>query len=131
MSKKRIVIVFGVVVTIAIGFMIINDIHPILAYYTKTVVIDDVSEKQEMDLKASRNQEHIWHLTINIIGQVDGNAELKIGYNDSTHYRSYKIEKGNVDIEYDGDWYTKNCYVIYNPVDVKSGNLKISYHFTD
>lgn len=72
---------------------------------------------------------HVNALKLSISGQITGTGQLSIGDSDSTFYRTYDLEEGDIAIEYDGDWYSEFCYVTYKPKTATRGQLKMTGDF--
>lgn len=67
------------------------------------------------------------HLLIR--GEIKGLGQLSFGDSDSTYYKTYELKEGQIEIEYDGDWYSRFCYVTYQPTSETEGQLKIEGNF--
>ena len=76
-----------------------------------------------------QTEQKLFHLTLQINGQLTGKGKLGIGYTDSTTYKEYIITGGNVQIQYDGDWYSPICYVTYRPLTPTKGSLTVKADF--
>ncbi|MHC4157843.1 MAG: hypothetical protein ACYSSO_02065 [Planctomycetota bacterium] len=105
-----------------------------LAYYCKFMArsritqIDDISQKTTILLSKNNGQGNIDAITILITGHIDGSATIH-PHDGGEKYPTYHIKSGKINLKICGDWYTDECLLEYEPIDVNSGTLKIRYQF--
>jgi len=87
----------------------------------------DLPSNKVLVLETREN--NIWKLDLTISGEIRGSGNLSIGDSDSTSYRTYELDSGHVDIEYEGDWYSQFCYITFIPKTPASGKLMINGDF--
>ena len=95
---------------------------------SKIAQIDDVKQKTTVLLSKNSDQGSIDGITILITGQIDGVATIH-PHNGGENYPTYHIKRGRIRLKISGDWYTDECLLEYEPIDVSSGSLKIRYQF--
>ncbi len=91
-------------------------------------VIKNIDHPETIELSKNKNQGYIHGLRLLITGKLDGKAIIKQGFSDSSFYRIDTIDNA-VNLNYGGDWYQDNCLIIYKPLSVKTGELKLTYKF--
>ena len=111
--------------------------------YCKSHVIriDDATQGITVELSKENRQEFIELIDIFITGNIDGPATVdayrKIPVDcSSTLFSSGKVPdctrpyviQGKVRLEISEDWYDEVCFLKYEPVDVRSGSLKVRYY---
>jgi len=96
----------------------------------RTYKVKDVSKKEKIVLHKMKVQEHVHAFFVQIRGHINGIAKIKF-YNSlgkGVLYR-YKTISGDVNIRWEGDWYTDIIEIEYEPIDVKEGELSLEYSF--
>lgn len=80
-------------------------------------------------IHAKEGQKRVYAMRIQVDGKLDGNADLSLRLNDSIPYLTRALNSGEISMDFPIDWYFDSCQVYYKPIDVKSGDLKITYRF--
>ena len=95
----------------------------------RTVDVADVTKPTTIVLKKETGQGHIFALTIEGAGRIDGSAKISMLTNSS----AYQTEtlSGNVTFRWEGDWYSDDIKVRYTPATVSGGELRLRYRFAD
>lgn len=63
-------------------------------------------------------------IKLKIVGNINGQGILRYGWSDTSFYYSDTLN-GNININYDGDWYSNTTYFKYEPLTATKGNLTI------
>ncbi len=98
--------------------------------YKRQTDVENVGSREVIVLKKDTCQQHIHKLEIRIIGEVDGKGKVSL-FLDRKPYVTSELS-GKFDIKmYSGDWYSDTARIVYEPDDVKKGNIKLIYQFFD
>ena len=74
------------------------------------------------------NKKNIYSIKINIIGNIDGEAQIILYLDDGRIYNNKEI-KGKIDLNFNNDWYSNKCKIEYKPNNVNNGKIIIYYEF--
>lgn len=94
----------------------------------KVIEVQDVTREQVIVLESGSAPGAVHGIRINITGHLEGSATIQRAYESKPMYDP-KLISGNVRVKWGGDWYGDKCLLIYKPVDVTGGHLKIEYDF--
>jgi len=98
--------------------------------YNQDLNICNVKSKQIIKLeKLPSSTNYVVSLKLNISGKIKGIAEISLLENNQT-YKS-KIIKDNFSINLNSEWYSSNAILLYKPINVKYGEIKIKYSFEE
>ena len=101
-----------------------------LPLWTKTNEIEDVTQKTTILLSSQFHQkEYIHNISIFVTGHLDGAAIIHRCIGDGSKFTTYYIRGGDICLKIWGEWYSNECLIKYEPLDVVSGTLKIKYSF--
>jgi prepilin-type processing-associated H-X9-DG protein len=112
--------------------------HQVGVYCKSQVIsIDGVTKEMTVELTDGDYREFIEVINIMITGELEGSATVDV-YGKSAILESYIEElsvndrpwviEGKVRLEVWGEWYDDVCVFKYEPVDVRSGSLKVRYY---
>jgi hypothetical protein len=95
------------------------------------------TKKEEMILTGDTSKQivlrtkgkNINALDLLIKGEINGSGQMSIGDNDSVFYKTYDVKDGQTEIKYNGDWYSKFCYVTFRSTTKTNGRLKLEADF--
>jgi len=90
--------------------------------------LEKVDQKQIITLTKHHTQQGVYGIDILITGYLKGSATIQRAYEDKKMYAPSTVS-GIVFLRFGGDWYNDKCLLIYEPINVKSGNLQIKYNF--
>lgn len=94
---------------------------------TYTESVDNLKTKKVINFKTSGT---ISGIEISVDGEIRGSGMLAVMYNDSTTYKEYKLDSGQINIIHKSDWYADNCVVTFTPQSLRAtGKLKITCDF--
>jgi len=96
--------------------------------YEAGQVVADVTKQETMRIAKGQTQGDIYHLAIDVSGEVKGEAEISLMYEDGKPYRTEKLS-GPVSFQWQNDWYTDNAEIQYTPSSVTGGTLRLTYTF--
>ncbi len=98
--------------------------------YNQESIIYNVKRKQTINLeKFPSSTNNVVSLKINISGNIKGIAKISLLENNQT-FKS-KIIKDNFSININSEWYSNNATLLYKPINVKYGEIKIKYSFEE
>jgi hypothetical protein len=98
--------------------------------YNQESIIYNVKRKQTINLeKFPSSTNNVVSLKINISGNIKGIAKISLLENNQT-FKS-KIIKDNFSININSEWYSSNATLLYKPINVKYGEIKIKYSFEE
>lgn len=103
-------------------------LFPNLLTKAKTVNVQLSGNEQKIILAKNNSQKNIHSISLKISGNVEGKAIIKLGYSDTSFYKIDTLQQQAL-LSYNGDWYQDSCFVTYQPLTSKAGNLKIQYKF--
>ncbi|MFP4357578.1 MAG: hypothetical protein ACLFSZ_03960, partial [Puniceicoccaceae bacterium] len=66
-------------------------------------------------------------LGINIRGKIDGDAIVRFSRNLNDRGLVFELKEGAIEIDQGSDWYSDSCYIFYEPIDAKVGEVIIEY----
>jgi hypothetical protein len=115
---------------IAVGAVLVPSL--LLAFWVLSpsrAAVRDVRKPETIVLKKGSNQGHIVSIHIHCFGEIIGDATICLMHGDEA-YRTEKLT-GTVNFTWGGEWYTDSAEIRYQPGDVKSGHLSITYDFSD
>ena len=92
-----------------------------------SVSVSDVMRNETLVLGTKTGKPYTHGVTIRGSGEIDGDATISLMLNGET----YKVAKlhGSIDFEWGGDWYSETAEVLYEPTNVRSGNVALHYKF--
>ena len=88
------------------------------------ISINLTNQEQVVKIPISKFAKDPFKYKLEIDGWVDQEGEFKIGWDDTTYYRSQRVS-GDFDINFVGDWYADTVYVTFDAIDAISGNARI------
>jgi hypothetical protein len=91
------------------------------------MILDSSDSVKQIVLRT--DEKNIFKLNLLIKGQISGSGQLSIGDNDSVFYKTYDVKGGQTEIKYNGDWYSKFCYVTFRSTTKTNGRLKLEADF--
>jgi hypothetical protein len=115
---------------IAVGVVLVPAV--LLAFWMLSpsrAVVRDVRKPETIVLKKGTRQGNIVSIRIHCHGEIIGNATICLMSGDHA-YRTEKVS-GAVNFTWGGEWYTDSAEIRYEPRDVRSGQLYITYDFSD
>jgi hypothetical protein len=89
--------------------------------------IPDVTKASELVLYPRKHQKQVYAIDVHVYGQIEGEAEL-VWLEGGKPYRVFKLS-GAVKARFGGDWYGDEIHLVYRPVHVTGGSLKLRYSF--
>jgi hypothetical protein len=103
---------------------------------SSVITIDDATREMTVELTDEDHREFIQIIDIFITGELEGSATVDV-YGKSAIFEPYIEEvsvddrpwviQGRVRLRIWGDLYDEVCFLKYEPVDVRSGSLKVPY----
>jgi hypothetical protein len=95
--------------------------------YDHKILFSNVPIKQTIVLSNNSGKGNVYSIAIRTHGYINGRAQISLILNTS----KYKTEQigGNVNFNWGGDWYSDTAEILYEPHNVKSGELIIEYKF--
>lgn len=112
-------------------FIVSRWILPIVYHPPAVMTLREGGEHQIMRLRKNFDTGPAHGLKIKVNGEINGTAMIRVFEDggDGVH-REKMIGSGKVDgLLYEGDWYSDDCRLEYEPLSATSGNLKIEYSF--
>lgn len=103
-------------------------LFPNLLTKAKNVNVQLSGNEQKIVLTKNNSQKNIHSISLKISGNVEGKAIIKLGYSDTSFYKIDTVQQQAL-LSYNGDWYQDSCFLTYQPLTSKAGNLKIQYKF--
>ncbi|BAZ24545.1 hypothetical protein NIES4073_54410 [Kalymmatonema gypsitolerans NIES-4073] len=99
--------------------------------FYRTVQIKDVSKPEKITLSKRPLQKHVYHISIQVAGKLDGTT-ASIALTIDGKPKPYLSEKmhNSVNFQWKSDWYSDVAVIQYKAIDVKSGNLTLYYRFS-
>ena len=88
--------------------------------------IVDPTKEAVLHLSALPSQKNIHRVRVYFKGYLDGTAVISIG----GVSRAEEVS-GTVNLDMSNEWYLPECIIKYDPLNVKSGNLKLYYRFEE
>ena len=95
----------------------------------RTHIINDLTQSQTITLTKKDNQENIYAWTLKGSGEIEGEAEISVIL-DKEPYLTEELS-GIIDFEWQGDWYSDDATIVYEPISVTSGEISLDYRFYD
>lgn len=96
----------------------------ILNHQTK---VKDIREKEIIVLRKSPSQKSIHAIKINISGTIKGKSEISLMLGNKKYLTNELTN--NFSFNWNPEWYADTAKIIYNPINVKNGNVTIRYEF--
>jgi hypothetical protein len=92
-----------------------------------TYDVKDVTRPETITLRNAPGGGPVYSLSIVGQGELEGNATITLVLNGEP----YKRERlsGKVQFRWDGDWYSDEAKIIYEPSAVRAGRLSLKYAF--
>ena len=117
--KKRIIIAAFVVA----AFVAITD----WLLSAPSIAVRNVREAETLVLGQDAGNPCTYGISIHGSGHIDGEATLSL----MVGGKPYRVQKlrGDINFEWDGDWYAETAEVRYEPAGVRSGKVVLSYQF--
>jgi hypothetical protein len=126
---KKLGILTIVLICLGIGVVAFELFFSPPGYSKQEYNLEEVSNSTTFTLYSESN-EAPHSLKLDVTGEINGEAKFKISHSDtSVHFRSYELQKDSTGYKYDGDWYHNHVIVTYEPENVTSGSLLITYTF--
>jgi hypothetical protein len=122
-SMAGIVAIIGLLLAGSLVFL-----FPNLLTKAKNVNVQLSGNEQKIVLTKNNSQKNIHSISLKISGNVEGKAIIKLGYSDTSFYKIDTVQQQAL-LSYNGDWYQDSCFLTYQPLTSKAGNLKIQYKF--
>lgn len=97
------------------------------AKYDQRIVIKTVDKEQLISLHKKQGQGTIRSMGIRGSGRIDGKARIVLMLNGAP-YKTADID-GEVSFAWSGNWQADSMKLRYQPLDARSGELIIEYHF--
>jgi hypothetical protein len=92
------------------------------------IVTQELYAKPErFEIKIDEDCEYPYSINLVMTGKVNGTGILCIERTDSTCYQIDTISN-NFNVKYQGDWYSDNCTIKYEPITSTKGELTIDYN---
>lgn len=113
-------------------FIFTRWVLPVVHQPPAAMTIQEAGEHQLIRLRKNIDSGPVQGLRIKLSGHLNGTAMVRIfeGENPDKIYREKMIGSGKIDgIFLDGDWYTDDCRMEYEPLSTTNGQLKIEYLF--
>ena len=114
---------------IAIGLFGFIKLSCIGETFNQKIHIQNIRQKEIIILEKKDSQKNIHGIKINVSGTIKGQSEISLILND----KEYKTDKlnGDFSIDWKSDWYSNTAKLIYQPINVKKGNVCIRYEFNE
>jgi hypothetical protein len=126
---KKLGILTVVLICLGIGVVAFELFFSTSGYSKQEFILEAVTDSTTFTLY-SESKEPTHSLELEISGDINGEAKFTISHSDtSIHFRGYELKKDSIGYKYDGDWYQNHVIVTYEPENVTSGNLLITYKF--
>ncbi len=129
--KKNIVIVLIVIFIAVIAYVLYMSYGAYKAMYIPSiegyVVIPDPTKRATVTLSCD-SEGAIYKKYIRVRNESDGDIKLTVLMSDGKAYEVIKVRKGKEGGS-SSDWYSKDCKIIYEPINVKAGLVSINYAF--
>ncbi len=122
MKHSLSLIVFLVLIGIALHVSCTIRDHKQSARYAITADTSIIMVKND-------NQEYIWGLDLQILGEFLDSAEFKICYGQTVYYTVPLL--GKVDTLYHTDWYSDSCWLVIKKGRNSKLELTLNYKFLD
>ncbi len=97
--------------------------------YNQRTEVRNIGIKETIILSKIPSKGNIHGIKIKISGKIKGESQVSLILNNE-EYKTNKLE-GNFSFSWGGDWYADTAKIIYEPVNVKNGNVSIEYEFKD
>ncbi|HEV7606697.1 MAG TPA: hypothetical protein VGO61_05135 [Steroidobacteraceae bacterium] len=89
--------------------------------------IPDVTKTSELVLHPRKHQKQVYAIDIYVSGQIEGTAEL-VWLEAGKPHPVLKFS-GTVRAHFMSDWYADEVLLVYRPIRVTGGSLKLRYRF--
>jgi len=94
----------------------------------KVIEIANLNKMKEISLYCTEDIDYVSGIELMIAGFTDGNIIIE-QTNKSNVIYTYRIDSGNINEDFSGDWYAKECFLRILPENADSVYLKIKYRF--
>lgn len=126
---KKLGILTVVLICLGVGVVAFEIFFSLPEYSKQEFTLEVVSDSTTFTLYSESN-EPPYSLDLEVSGNINGEAKFVISHSDTTvSSRFYELEKDSSGFKYDGDWYHNHVIVTYEPENVTSGSLLITYKF--
>ena len=95
---------------------------------TESFQITDLSVKKEFLLKPESDKNY--SIRLEFKGNVNGKSSISLESNSSGFKKELEVS-GEIDTVFNFDWYQEKGKIVYEPIEVNSGELWIKYTFYD
>lgn len=92
------------------------------------IEIFGITNMKEISLSCDKNKDYVSGIELIVTGFVDGDIIIEQSNKSNVTY-NHKIDSGQVNENYSGDWYAKECLLRILPQNTDSIYLKIKYRF--
>jgi hypothetical protein len=122
---KKTIIVLGVFVFLFFAFLILHYIFYGECIGCQMQVIENVSKPITL-IFISDSKHAPSDVRVAFRGKIDGTAKVALSYEGGKNlFQEKTIGPGSVRTNLGGDWYEEKCFVIYQPIDAKEGEIKV------
>jgi uncharacterized protein YpmS len=126
---KKLGILTVALIFLGVGVVAFELLFSVPEYANQEYTLEAVSDSTTFTLHSDSN-EPPHSLVLEVSGNINGEAKFMISHSDtSIHFRGYELQKDSTGYKYDGDWYQNHVIVTYEPENVTSGSLLITYKF--
>lgn len=89
--------------------------------------VSDVTKNETIILRKNPSQGSVYALDVTGRGKIKGTAAIILELNGAAYKTAYLTN--SVRFNWSGDWYADEAKVIYQPISVDGGSLKLKYRF--
>ncbi len=126
-TKTTILLVIAI---LFLGFYLYKEyVSPLYINNEQQTTIIDLSKDSTLTLNKNPEQESIFALEIEILGESASNLTITTENTDGQQIKEIKLKRGEIDFIYQNEWYTEDCLLIFSSKEKMNGELKINYRF--